>query len=453
MTVFVNPTAASNGAGTVLDPKNTWNSMDWSSDDDFAQCAGTVFETTGANGLAPNVTGTATARKRIRSYEPGTGSPTREKATIAGATRYGINLSANVGFYDIEDLAVTEIGDGTNANNGITASVSPADDAYEMQIAIRRCHIYELRPGAADTNGINLRGAGNLVEDCWIWSVPTDGISGRGIRLNIRRTRIEQINTDGRNQADCIHLSTGTGALVIEDCYLDGSAGTGKQCIIVNASSGTDARIIRRNMLIGGAGAQQGIYTDTTTLIYGNTIVDCIFGVRSLGASRVMGNLFINRRSAGQHYGIWLEGNNQVAANNTMLNFVAGQPDTQRAIYCEGGHAGHTLTNNLIHGYTVGIRLAENAGQVESRNWFSDVATPVLGIVANPMLGSGSQIADAMEYIHENGLLRVPYLLGGVPMRNPMGGMGTYVQGVRLMGGRRLDPGRVPIGAYGEGRY
>jgi 3-(3-hydroxy-phenyl)propionate hydroxylase len=38
-------------------------------------------------------------------------------------------------------------------------------------------------------------------------------------------------------------------------------------------------------------------------------------------------------------------------------------------------------------------------------------------------------------------------------VNNPLGGMGTYVQGVRLMGGRRLDPGRVPIGAFGEGRY
>ena len=44
-------------------------------------------------------------------------------------------------------------------------------------------------------------------------------------------------------------------------------------------------------------------------------------------------------------------------------------------------------------------------------------------------------------------------MLDDIPMLNPLGGAGTYVQGVRLMDGQRAQPGRTPIGAYAEGRY
>lgn len=455
MTIFVNPTSASNGVGTVLDPKNTWDSMSFSGDVDFAQCAGTTFTATGANGISVTTGGSAVARKTIRSYEPQTGDVTDKKAFIRGngsTTRYGINLQANVGYITVQDFDISMIGDGSNANNGITASVSPANDAQLMEIIIQRCEIHDLLPSsAADVNGVNLRGARNIVRNCGIWSIPTDGISAHGQFLSILENRIDRINTDGRNQADCVHLTSDTTGLVIMGNYLDASAGANKQVIIVNGSTGAGG-LIMGNYLIGGASLQQCIYTDVHQDIIGNVIVDGIYGVRAAGASTISGNVFFNRRSTGTHFGIWLEADGSLVCNNTMICLV-GRVANQRGIYCEIGDSGHTIRNNIITGYSVGVRLDEGAGQTENYNVIFDVDLPIQGISANPALGSMSKDLDPFDYIEADGRLKSPYLIDNIPMLNPVGAAGAYLQGVRLMGGARLDPRRPVVGAFPEGRY
>jgi hypothetical protein len=162
MTVFVNPTAASNGAGTLLDPKNTWASMNWSSDDDFAQIEGAPLVGGVGSALNPNVSGTAAARKTLRSYEIGTGNPTRNKAVVVGngATQFGINLANRVGFWNIQDFDVSNIGNGSSVCNAITAAVSPVEHSFPMEIVIERCNIHDGIPGTDFNNGISLRGRG-----------------------------------------------------------------------------------------------------------------------------------------------------------------------------------------------------------------------------------------------------------------------------------------------------
>lgn len=74
-------------------------------------------------------------------------------------------------------------------------------------------------------------------------------------------------------------------------------------------------------------------------------------------------------------------------------------------------------------------------------------------IIAGKTLDATDMVMDLSEYMADDGRLRVPYLLEGIPMLNPLGAAGTYVQGVRLMEGQRAQPGRTPVGAYAEGRY
>jgi hypothetical protein len=458
MTVFVNPTAASNGAGTLLDPKNTWAGMNWSSDDDFAQVEGAPLVGGVGNALNPNVSGTAAARKTLRSYEIGTGNPTRNKAVVVGngATQFGINLANRVGFWNIQDFDVSNIGNGSSVCNAITAAVSPVEHSFPMEIVIERCNIHDGIPGTDFNNGISLRGRGNVVRNCNIWNICTDGIIWHGWDVLIEENRIWRMNTDGRNLSDCINGSSDDAGAVVRNNYMDGRLNVGKQVIIFDSASGTGIapRLVYGNTIIGGNGAVQGIYTNKPAIIYGNIFIDALFQIRAFSPSSITGNLFMNTGCEGQHFGVWCEANGSRVINNTFINSVANIGAlNQKAIQCESGHSGNVVMNNLIRGYEIGIRLAENAGQVESNNYFEDVGLFVQGIVATPALGVGSRPIQWSRYTRSRGELLVPFGIDGVPMLNPLGNAGVYAQGVRLMGGRRLDPARVPVGAFAEGRY
>lgn len=453
MTIFINPTSATNGAGTLIDPKNTPVGIDWAADDDFAIVAGAPLVRAANSVINPTVSGTVSARKTLRSYEPGTGDPTTDKAIIRGgstACQFGIQLASNVGFWTIQDIDVAEFGTTSSVSHGISAAVSPANDAQEMKIVVQRCAVHDGRNGSADCNGINLRGRGNLVQDCLIWNVPTDGIFFNGWDTVLQYNTIWDINQDGRNQGDCIQKANNAGGSIIRYNYCDASAGTGKQVLMLGDTTGAGDRriVVHSNTLIGAVGAQQGIYTDVPIWVFDNTIIDCITGIRALGLAVITGNRFYNYRSPGTHYGVWAEGNGVTVMNNMFMNYMPWEP-IQYAIRCGDGHASNVIQNNLIFGYRAGIRLDEGAGQTESYNWIHGTEVPVLGISANPSLGTGSSTNDWRPYVNINGEHIIPdyATLADVASHSPLAKAGNYRPGVRLANAL-MKPGLVPIGPY-----
>lgn len=453
MTIFCNPASPTNGTGTLLNPRNTWVGVDWTADNDFAQIEGAPLLGTTTNVISITNSGTATQRKKLRAYEAGTGDPTTKKAVVIGShssNRFGIQFSDNVGYWTVEDFDVSGYGDGANVSHGITSAVNPTNDAQEMRIIVQRCHVHDGRKGSADCNGINMRGRGNVVRNNHVWQVPTDGIFWNGWDMLIEGNRIWDINQDGRAQGDCIQKSNNAGGSVIRWNYLDASAGTGKQVMMLGDTTGSGDRaiVVYGNTLIGGAGAQQGIYTDARIWVWDNDIFDCITGIRSLGLAVITGNRFINRRSMAPHYGVWCEGNGVTVVNNLFRNFLSHET-LQYAIRCENGHSANVLQNNLISGYRVGISLDESAGQAESYNWIHGAGLPLLGVSVVPSLGTGSSLSDWTPYVDEKGRHKIPpgTTLASLSTVSPIANAGAYRAGIRLANGR-LRPNLRPIGPY-----
>lgn len=142
----------------------------------------------------------------------------------------------------------------------------------------------------------------------------------------------------------------------------------------------------------------------------------------------------------GQEYpGIWMYKTsstlNLTATNNIIANLggqrgraAFGLPD----VYATSTYS---LTNNWIYGFeTDSLKASDNSAP-----------SP-----APTVTKAGT--TDPTPYLHPDGRLRTPFMLDDIPMLNPLGAAGTYVQGVTLRNGR-LNPGRVPVGAYAEGRY
>lgn len=455
MTIFCNPASLTNGTGTLLDPKNTWAGQDWSVDNDFAQIAEVPLVSTTTNAANPNVSGTVTARKTLRSYEPGTGNPTTRKAVIVGSgavAQNGINFANNVGYWNVQDFDISNLGAANTYSHGISTAQSPTVDSGPMFTTIERCEVHDMRDTGTSAGwrsiGINMRGRGNIIRNCTIYRVAVDGIFFRGLDTLIEENVIYDTNWFGGNEADCIQSTVDCGGSVIRNNYLDGSLNAGKQVIIVAQQTGTKPVLIYGNVIIGGPGFAQNIYTDAVTHIFDNDFYDGGTQIRANAAAVITGNRFYNRKSLAPHYGVWCEFNGVTVANNIFRNYMPHE-SIQYAIRCENGDAANVLRNNLITGYRVGISLDESVGQAESYNWIHGASQPLLGVSVVPTLGTGSSLNDWTPYVDELGRHKIPpgITLATLGTASPIANAGTYMRGVRLANGR-LRPNLKPIGPY-----
>lgn len=151
-----------------------------------------------------------------------------------------------------------------------------------------------------------------------------------------------------------------------------------------------------------------------------------------------------------------------VIVGNVAINCVTGYLQ-------EGSEVQYAdLRNNTFVGFSVGIDMSSNASAVvdAKNNAFKGSGTAfsvsagtltesynVVDTTVTPgkTLDLTDQVLDLSRYMHDDGSLRTPYMLDDIPMMNPLGAAGTYVQGVTLRNGR-AQPGRTPIGAYALGR-
>ena len=150
-----------------------------------------------------------------------------------------------------------------------------------------------------------------------------------------------------------------------------------------------------------------------------------------------------------------------VCGNNALSNFrTTGHTDILRDINC-------TSIGGVQHGffYDIPYTTVENINCLVKDSTLNGIIAASAGITCTTpaVYGCGSGATnnvtptDMLEIntsgcIDNVGRLLTPYVLEGIPMMNPLGAAGTYVQGVTLRNGR-AQPGRTPIGAYAEGRY
>jgi hypothetical protein len=451
-TIYIDPSATNNGDGTTYTQaasggaagaKNTWSGLTYTAGNSYLQRAGTTYTTQ----ITVNAGGTVNSRMTFGSYDASNGAVTTTKAKLAGAARYGINFLVDIGFTTVQDFDISAIGDGTNSNFGVTCITTASNPATAIGVIVQRCDIHDLVNSAAqDVDGVHLIGADCKVLNCRFWNIPTDAIWTSGHNHDIGFNTVLTINRDGRNLADCIQVSLSNYPW-IHDNTLDGSAGSGKQVIICQ---GTTGALIERNTCIGGLGVQQNIYCDQAgAVIRANLCVNGLLAVRLNAVGTVEGN--VHYCTYPPSFGIWLEVAGATARQNTILwvgSAVGGLSGTGSGIYQDAAEVS-TVQYNIISGCGWGIRLDEGVA-TESYNNIFNCTIPVKGVVSNPALGTGTITTDPQLRGDYMPLATAVRSIGAATGRGDFYGKefrGTIgavqYQPVRTVTSRLLAPGRA----------
>jgi len=226
-----------------------------------------------------------------------------------------------------------------------------------------------------------------------------------------------------------IYLETGAdGCMVfaneIHDCFTALQDNSGRR----NFITGNVVRDCRRGIRI----TDENNNNQSDTRLYNNTFL--------VGDLRQRATEFGNTIQGADYPGIWAykgTGTLNVIARNNIIANIGGQRG-RAAFGLPGIHAAsaYDFNTNWVYGFEADtLRGDTNA-----------VPSPAPSI-------THAGTADPRPYLGTDGRLKTPLQLDSPAVRNPLGGAGAYIPGVRLLTGRRLDPARVPVGACNERLY
>lgn len=118
--IYIDPSSATNGSGTIGDPKNTWAGLTWAAGNRYMQKRGTTFVSAAGSGgrIAPSASGTAAARIVLGAY----GDAAAPLPIIQSNADTGINLDQR-SFITVEQLDI--IGSTISGIGGGGAAGSP----------------------------------------------------------------------------------------------------------------------------------------------------------------------------------------------------------------------------------------------------------------------------------------------------------------------------------------
>lgn len=424
MPVYIDPTSATNGAGTLGNPRNTWAGISWVANETYLQRS----DTTWVGGV-----GVGAAGVTLGSYDAATGSATTTKAILDGTgTTRTITNGANddVTIQDIEILGGT-----TGANRRCIGAGSTGDYAERMKMRRLICRRVA-GDGSTDCNAIFVQGNDVEVTDCVVYDIADDGIWIEGARPLVQRCRVYQIGLSGRVAGDCIQLAGGAALscanFVVTDNYLDHSDNINKQAFICSGASSGAGGVFERNTIIGPAsmaGTFVGAICDQPgSTIRRNTLTSCRTGIMVQASVTVVGNLIV-----GGVNGLFGSNLGSTAANAKFWNnSVVGMTDY--GAYLESGSSSAALQNNLFLTCAKGsaapstVTRSGNLYKTISTGQFSDwigaAGTAEVYATSDPLLSS--------EYRPMEGS---PLFSGGVDL--------GYLRDIKGKQGRRF------VGAYG----
>lgn len=213
-----------------------------------------------------------------------------------------------------------------------------------------------------------------------------------------------------------------------------------------NASSATDLTsgcLVSNNKIRRAVRGIRFVSTQGGNVATGNDIADCDQALLSYQALNAAGHVDVFAGNKVENCPIAVEAEATwpetiYVYNNTIIDCATGIKNTGNS------SAAITAKNNVFKGSGTAFNVTVGT-LTESYNAVDTTVTP--GRTLDPT----DQVLDLSRYMHDDGSLRTPFMLEGIPMLNPLGAAGTYVQGVTLRNGR-AQPGRTPIGAYALGR-
>ena len=396
-TFYIDPSSATNGVGSEVDPFNAWGSVTWTAGNTYLQKAGTTHNGT----ITVGTSGTSGNRITIGAYGSGA------RPIVQGlAAEHGINLGTR-SYIDV--IGMHAIGGSNSTRNGINGLAADALTAEFINII----NCIAESPIAVDGNGIQLRGAGNvirgtevrncvqdgmfltvsncLIDDCYIHDFDTERADGDGIQFAgthdhgqvlIRNTRI--IGHISSPLKQCIITAAGTGTFRVQGGEFYGMV-TGLSIAIANA-------VIERVRIWGGT--QRGV----TCTANGVTVRDSLIYETPRAVSIDSGIT-----------GVYVDGNtidtseegvtaNTGAASYTARNNWIDAP----TVHTLSATASATLTYNR---YPSGSAFRINATTYDLAGWKTASSTdanatevdPLLTTnyrrkVGSPLLGAGTHL-------------------------------------------------------------
>lgn len=421
MTVIVNPTASTNGTGSLISPKNTWAGLTWTAGETYLQVEGTTF----AGTIAPSSGGSSVAPITIGVCEAQTGNRVvglgLAKINAAGQN-YGLSLANGVNYVNVDSLEFVNA-----LQRGMARIITGNDPAADSFCQFVLCHVHDcINPGVVN-NGISMYGKGNKILSCEIHDVGVDGIYANSDDIEIAYNRIYRVDRDASiGTGDGIQLDNSDNPRIHHN-YLEKDT-LEKQCTIVQNGAGGEFycnRVIAPAYVSGGSSPVTAVYLGNTDMrIYSNVIDGGRYGLWCDGAgSRILANI-IRLFGSGVLAGIAIRANNLVVAHNAIIGEGYGYGMNHHTYTGVGVH------NNIIVNALYGLQTA-SSGVTENGNLFhlcgtnhvdlSNVAKAVgaLDIAANPQFFDPSR----------------PWL--GLAPSSPCRGAGAYVQGARDRFGRR----------------
>lgn len=391
-------------------------------------------------------------------YAPANANPVDyyRKVVVSPQALGAIGLSSGRHWITAQDLSFTETGCGV-----LLFSMTSAPAAYVVQRCLMQTGGALVTVGGESPGNVRAWVRDNEVYDFGAIGIHVNATGGAGIAYaEVCRNRIDdgvrqwaqggiylQVRNAARETVCFVHSNEisncrwGT-----KDKAFDGSA--------IYLETGSDGVRVYGNVLHDNYVALQD-NSGRRNYFSGNLIYNCRRGIR------------VTDESNNQNGEVFLD-NNTFLVGDLNQNATEFGNTTQGADYpavwsLSTDHAIKINARNNIFANVGGQRgraafgLAQVATTYDLRNnWVYGFETDVLNgstneALADPPTVTNAGTTDPRLYLEADYALRT----GGYTLAspNPLGIAGLYVPGVRMQGGRRVRPGRVPVGAFDNGRY
>ena len=392
--IYVDPTSATNGSGTIGDPRNIWPTSIVANDIIYLK-RGTTLRLTAQIGMG------AGTDNLVTSY----GDPGLPKPIITStATNQGLISVSVAGITTFKDIHFDQCLN-MGSNGGVIAT-SPVSGGRHANLSIQDCKFSGTKVNAILLNGTTTANAPSTFEclRCEFTDIGADCVYGSALRYEFaynKCTRLSSRSLDG----DAVgFISADPEFIHIHHNYIDHSLTDCKQCIIVDTTTpGTGLCIIEDNILIGFGDSKTKpvlhtvIISDPITIIRRNKIytsgLTCGINTNS---DQITDNLFVINNNSTQTVSIVADG---IIERNTFISTQTLIPTCSAITMGTGATTAATIRNNLFVNVPIGVK-SDVVGQnpVVTTNAYWNVTTPRTGtagafaeasaITSDPLLGS-----------------------------------------------------------------
>lgn len=348
--IYVDPSAGTNGSGTEASPRNIWPTSIGAGDVIYLK-RGTTLTVSSQLSLG------AGSDNEVRDYGSGDMPIITSSASNFGqinVDRSGTTTFRNIWFKDCQ---------GGSANGGVIVA-SPVAASRVANLAIYGCKFTGTGYNAIRLNGTNTATAAStfVCKFCTFDDIGEDCVYGAALDFEFSYNTCTRISTRTETGDGVGFISADPTRVRVLNNYIDHSGKDVKQCIIIDTSTGAGEALIEGNTLIGygsatdAADAHSVIICDCKSTIRRNTIYTFgLAGGCNVANSVFNDNLVIIGNSITTAPIVALSASNTSANGNTFVSLKTLDP-TQKIVTQAASLSGCTVKNNLFVNVPIAIQ-------------------------------------------------------------------------------------------------